>query len=57
MTTHISLDEDIDPDVIAVLISAILAGNSVDFLLPFTAATAAAASDLLRRGSLQEAEV
>ena len=56
MTTHISLDEDIDPDVIAVLISAILAGNSVDFLLPFTAA-AAAASDLLRRGSLQEAGV
>ena len=54
--THISLDEDIDSDVVvATVISVFLAGNPVDFLLPFTAA---AATDLLdRRGSLQEKEV
>ena len=54
--THISLDEDIDSDVVvATVISVFLAGNPVDFLLPFTAA---AATELLdRRGSLQEKKV
>ena len=57
LSTYLSLDEDVDSDVVVVTdISVFLARSTFELLLPYTAAAAASADLVDLRGPFQEEE-